>query len=35
MQLGTAMILQHQGDLEPARWTGDGFEEGALVIGAA
>jgi hypothetical protein len=30
MQLGAAMILQHQSDPELARRTGDGFEEGAL-----
>jgi hypothetical protein len=31
MQLGTAMIFQHQSDPELARWTGNGFEEGVLL----
>jgi hypothetical protein len=30
MQLGTAMVLQHESDPELARRTGAGVEEGAL-----
>ena len=30
MQLGTAMVLQHESDPELARRTSDGVEEGAL-----